>query len=205
METTTAATATGAGQLRNSHGLEQLSTALREQPGQAVLDLGEFTQPNVTYLTSLGHRLYSENFLHTLDMVFGPGDPAVNQQDPHKAQAFLDQVLQYESEQFDAALVWDTLEYLSKPLLTVVMDRLYSILKPRAVLLACFHADVREEHVSTFSYRIADSKTLALYPKGRRKPAQPFNNRTIEKLFERFGSVKFFLTRDNLREVILRR
>ena len=27
----------------------------------------------------------------------------------------------------------------------------------------------------------------------------------IEKLFQRFHSVKFFLTRDNLREVIIRR
>jgi hypothetical protein len=38
-----------------------------------------------------------------------------------------------------------------------------------------------------------------------RKPSQPFNNRAIEKLFHEFGSVKFFLTRDHLREVIVRR
>jgi hypothetical protein len=32
-----------------------------------------------------------------------------------------------------------------------------------------------------------------------------FNNRSLEKLFGKFESVKFFLTRDNLREVIVRR
>jgi lysyl-tRNA synthetase class 2 len=34
---------------------------------------------------------------------------------------------------------------------------------------------------------------------------QIFNNRSLEKLFQDFQSVKFFLTRDRLREVIVRR
>jgi hypothetical protein len=44
-----------------------------------------------------------------------------------------------------------------------------------------------------------------LTPRGQRKPAQYFNNRSLEKLFQKFHSVKFFLTRDHLREVIVRR
>jgi hypothetical protein len=35
--------------------------------------------------------------------------------------------------------------------------------------------------------------------------AQYFNNRCIEKLFHRFQSVKFFLAKDYLREIIVRR
>ena len=38
-----------------------------------------------------------------------------------------------------------------------------------------------------------------------RRPLQLFNNRGVEKLFQRFHSVKFFLARDHLREVIVRR
>jgi hypothetical protein len=38
-----------------------------------------------------------------------------------------------------------------------------------------------------------------------RRPAQLFNNRAIEKLFREAQSLKFFLTRDHLREVIVRR
>jgi hypothetical protein len=41
--------------------------------------------------------------------------------------------------------------------------------------------------------------------RSRRKPAQIFNNRNLEKLFQEFSSVKFFLTRDHLREVIVKR
>jgi hypothetical protein len=37
-----------------------------------------------------------------------------------------------------------------------------------------------------------------------RRPAQLFNNRSLEKLFHRFESVKFFLTREQLREVIVK-
>jgi hypothetical protein len=39
---------------------------------------------------------------------------------------------------------------------------------------------------------------------GVRRPAQLFNNRSLEKLFGRFESVKFFLTRERLREVIIK-
>ena len=193
------------GQLRHSHGLDHFSAVLREREGMSVLDLGEFTQTNVLYITSLGHKLYSENLLHTLDTVFGPGAPADAQEQPDRVRAFLDQALQFEPEQFDAVLVWNTLEHLAKPVMDVVMRRLHEIMRPQGILLASFHADVREDTIPVFSYRIADAKTLLLQNKERRKPAQVFNNRTIEKLFTSFRSVKFFLTRDHLREVIVRR
>ena len=41
--------------------------------------------------------------------------------------------------------------------------------------------------------------------RGMRASGQVFNNRNIEKLFANFQSVKFFLTRDRLREVIVKR
>jgi hypothetical protein len=41
--------------------------------------------------------------------------------------------------------------------------------------------------------------------RSQRRPAQIFNNRSLEKLFQDFQSVKFFLTRDRLREVIVKR
>jgi hypothetical protein len=44
-----------------------------------------------------------------------------------------------------------------------------------------------------------------LVEKGTRPTAQAFNNRGLEKLFSNFESVKFFLTRESLRELIVRR
>jgi hypothetical protein len=59
--------------------------------------------------------------------------------------------------------------------------------------------------VPSYSFRIHGHRTIQLASRGRRQPAQFFNNRSLEKLFQDFQSVKFFLTRDHLREVIVRR
>ncbi len=101
--------------------------------------------------------------------------------------------------------MWDILEFLPQPLLKATVDRLFHIVKPGSYLLAFFHAEEKAAEVLSYSYRIADSATLLLASRGTRRPSQLFNNRGIEKLFERFQSVKFFLARDHLREVIVAR
>jgi hypothetical protein len=195
----------GHDQQRQSHGLQQFFSSFGESEALQVLDLGEFTQANVSYITGLGHRPTFDGLQHTLDSIFGFGDPLPAQSDPVKAQYFLDHVLQFPPDSFDAILVWDTLERLSRPLLNIVLERLHDVLRPHGGMLACFHAESKQEMVQTYSFRIVNEKTLLLYPRGMRKAVQSFNNRAIEKLFERFGSVKFFLTRDYIREVIVRK
>jgi hypothetical protein len=56
-----------------------------------------------------------------------------------------------------------------------------------------------------YSFRIRDFNSLTVVEKGQRAPVVRFNNRSLEKLFGRFESVKFFLTREQLREVIVKR
>ena len=73
------------------------------------------------------------------------------------------------------------------------------------VLLAFFSANDRVTEVMSHAFRIADSKTILIAERGMRPSAQVFNNRNLEKLFGKFESVKFFLTRERLREVIVRR
>jgi hypothetical protein len=46
--------------------------------------------------------------------------------------------------------------------------------------------------------------SLQVSQQGLRRPTQLFNNRSLEKLFGEFDSVKFFLTRERLREVIIK-
>jgi len=187
---------------RRSHGLEQFVSTIREQPGLTILDLGEVCQPNVSFVTNLGHRLCSEDLLRTLDSaVAATEDPA----DPRWTASFLEQSLSFPAQHFDGALAWDTLQYLPPRLLAIMVERLHDLLRPQSCLLAFFHAEEKAEFVPMHSYRIRDERTLILTPRGRRKPAHLFNNREIEKLFQRFHPVKFFLTRDHLREVIVKR
>lgn len=172
----------------------------------SVLDLAGANQATVTFLTNLGHRLYSDDFVHQLDDCFaGGGDFYDNQTNPLHAGRFLDTALSFPDQIFDGALVWDTLQFLNGPLLETVVGKLHRVLRPGSSMLAFFHAEERVESIPTYSYRIGDRRTILLQPRGKRKPAQFFNNRSLEKLFREFESVKFFLTRDHLREVLVRR
>lgn len=191
--------------VKRSHGLAQFVASIRDESGLSVLDLGEICQPNVSFLTSLGHRLYSEDFLRSLDSITHRDDPPGGPSQRDRMEEFLQQTLGFSEDRFHGVLVWDTLQYLSRPLLLSTVDRLFHILRPGACLLAFFHTAEREQHVPLYSFRIADAETLQLVPRGRRLPVQFFNNRGIEKLFRRFEAVKFFLTRDNFREVVVKR
>ena len=193
-------------QIRTSNGLDQFFSSIEDRENLSILDFAGASQANVSFITTLGHRIYSNDILRTLDEAFGgEGDFVANQADPRRAEYFLRESLDFSERSFDGALLWDTLQFLAPPLLQETVDRLFHVLRPQSALLAFFHADEKANLVPLYHYRIVSSKTLSLTPRGQRKPAQYFNNRSLEKLFQKFNSVKFFLTRDHLREVIVRR
>lgn len=185
----------------------------------AILDFAPASQGTVSFVTNYGHKLYSEDFLEQLDQSFGAealaqlgitSADAETQWDHHAnpllASRFFASALNFTDESFDGVLVWDCLEYLAPPLLDSVVEKLHRILRPGAYLLALFHAETQDQKASgSASYRIQDGRTLQMMPRPARPLAQVFNNRGLEKLFQDFDSVKFFLTRDNLREVIVRK
>jgi hypothetical protein len=190
---------------RHSNGLEQFFNHISGEPGLRLLDLSGASQANIAFITSQGHRLYSEDFLRSLDLAFADGDFYQNQADPRRADLFLEQNLNFPENHFDGALLWDVLEFLTPPLLKTFVERLQWIVRPGSYVLAIFHSEERAGTVPTYNYRISDGATLLLAPRGSRPPAQFFNNRAVERIFPAFESVKFFLTRDSLREVIVTR
>ena len=177
-----------------------------------ILDFAGASQATVGFITGYGHRLYSDDFVHQLDRVFAPAhkDPTSldffeNQANPLLVSDFFASALDFEDDCFDGALVWDSLQFLASPLLQQVVAKIHRALKPGASLLALFHTEERIETIPTFAYRIQDHRTIQMMSRSLRRPAQVFNNRSLEKLFQDFKSVKFFLTRDRLREVIVTR
>jgi len=187
---------------RSSRGLEEFFKYIRGQSGLSILDFGGATQQNVSFITNLGHRLSSENFLQALKESFGNDVNA--QSNPACIEEFLGQALHYPEHRFDAVLIWDVLEYLSPPLLAAVVDRLHKIVRPQSYMLAFFHSDDKQEAVPYYTFRIQNLNLLQVEQRDTRHPVQLFNNRSLEKLFSRFESVKFFLTRERLREVIIK-
>src|SRR5881397_435035 len=113
---------------RPSRGLEEFFTQIRDTSGLTILDLGGATQKNVSFITDLGHRLYSEDFLRILGDTFGLDD-TVDQSNPGRIEYFLKQTLDYPEGHFDGVLVWDVLEYLNPALLSAVVERLHKVVR----------------------------------------------------------------------------
>jgi hypothetical protein len=191
------------GILRQSHALVQFFEGLKGEPGLSILDFGEISQANVSNITQAGHKLYSFDFHRTMQEYFGP-DLSL-QEDPERSSRFFHENFAFPPESFGGVLLWDALEFLIKPTMHDMLTELSRIVRPGGVLLALFHRDDRSGPQPVYSYRISDEKTLMLTLRGSRTPVQLYNNRGVEGLFGAFGSVKFYLTRDQLREVIVRR
>jgi hypothetical protein len=189
---------------RQSRGLEQFFSYINDQVGLSILDLAGVTQENVSFVTDLGHKLYTQDFLRSLDDVFG-ADEIQEQSNAGRIEHFLEQNLDFKENTFDGVLIWDVMQYLSPALLNATIQRLHEIVRPRSYMLAFFNADEKMVYSPSTTFRIHDKSTLQLAQRGVRKSAQVFNNRSLEKLFGQFESVKFFLTRESLREVIVKR
>jgi hypothetical protein len=188
---------------RQSRGLEQFFFNIRDVVGLSILDCATASQDNVDFLIDLGHKIYSEDLVRGLDEAFGL-DPA-EQTNVSRIEYFLRQNFDYASGTFDGVLAWDALQFMSPALLNEVVERLYDVMKPKSYLLAFFTAKERAEESPSYGFRIVDNKTVMLSDRGVRPAGQVFSNRNLEKLFGKFESVKFFLTRESLREVIVRR
>lgn len=189
---------------RQSRGLDQFFSNVRDQSGLSILDMGGACQDNINFITNLGHRITPQSILQSVDEVFG-GVADTDQANPGQIEYFLKNNLDYEPDSFDGVLLWDTLQYMAPALLNPVLERIHLITRPKSYLLAFFISEDRANGAPGYSFRIQDRGGLMLAQKGNRIPAQVFNNRAIERLFARFESVKFFLTKESLREVIVRR
>lgn len=192
-------------QSRPSSGLNQFWGALEGQESARILDLAGASQATVSFVASLGHSLYSDDLLRSLDAFYGEGHAYLEHHDARRGMQFLDHTLDFPANHFDAVLVWDLLEFLAEPLLSLTVERIYRIVRPGGSLFALFHAEERSVPVALRSFRVEDRQTLAFTGKGERRVSQVYNIRTIEKLFRDFHTLKFFLARDGYREVLVRR
>jgi hypothetical protein len=188
---------------RQSRGLEQFFFNLHGQVGLSILDLAGASQQNIDFLTNLGHKIYSANVIYSMEECFG-ADPA-GQTNQSRIDYFLRSNFDYPPGTFDGVLMWDSMQFMSQALLTATVDRLAEIMRPKSYLLAFFTVNDKVQEVASYGFRIQDNKTLLVTDRGMRQTGHVFNNRSLEKLFGKFESVKFFLTRENLREVIVRR
>ncbi len=167
-----------------------------------VLDLGPTSPGNIAFLTGLGIRVFNEDILRESQ------DPAYElkqedgsiQVDPGK---FFAENLNYAADQFDAILCWDVTDYLPESLVKPLVERLQVMLKVKGNLLAFFHTKDAGPESLYSRHHIVPPDVLELEPIQGFRLQRIFNNRHIENLFKDFASRKFFLGRDNIREVLM--
>jgi SAM-dependent methyltransferase len=194
---------------RRSSGMAEISRLLNSQDGLCVLDLGSTSAHNIRFLTERGHKNYSEDLLSaSLDPGLRVRDDAGNSVIDSKK--FLDDNLIYGNGLFDIVLCWNLSDYMEESLVKPTVDRLWSAMKPGGLLLAFFHTRDAGPDSPCYRYHITGTDTLEMQqvrlPGGGRQGLRlqrVFNNRHIENLFRDFASIKFFLARDNIREVLV--
>jgi SAM-dependent methyltransferase len=208
-------------QTRRSSGLGELSRSWESAQGLCVLDLGSTSPTNIRHFTERSHRIYSE------DLLTASTDPELHTTDEQgnailDSRKFLADNLVYPAAHFDVVLCWNLPDYLDESLVKPVVGRLWSVLKPGGMLLAFFHTREAGPDSPCHRFHIVGNDTLemqkiVLRREARRGPTgavhtaltdgfqlqRVFNNRHIETLFRDFASIKFFLARDSIREVLV--
>src|ERR1700722_6783817 len=199
---------------RRSSGVGEIARVLNSQEGLCVLDMGATSANNIRFFTDKGHKNYSEDLLRS------SLDPELRIEDSEgksvlDSKKFLDENLVYATGLFDVVLCWNLPDYMEESLVKPTIDRLWSVMKPGGVLLAFFHTRDAGSDSTCYRYHVTDSDMLEMQEVKFAPPGRPssekqsprlqrvFNNRHIENLFRDFASIKFFLARDAIREVLV--
>jgi SAM-dependent methyltransferase len=193
--------------------MAELARILKTEDPLCVLDIGATSASNIHFITQRGHRIYSQDLLEAstdpaLLITNEQGLPALD------SRKFLEN-LAYPNANFDLVLCWNLADYLDESLVKPVIGRLWSMMKPGGMLLAFFHTREAGPDAPCYRYHITATDRLEMETLNARFGAgkhgslknftlqRVFNNRHIENLFRDFASIKFFLSRDNVREVLV--
>lgn len=195
---------------RPSSGWGQLLERMKKDESLRILDIGPTSSGNINFITALGHSIYLANLVEDAarrEWMVAATDGSAPQFDVEK---FLATHLDFSGRGFDVVLFWDTADYLPQELLVPVLGRLHQVMASDGQMLAMFHsapgvgASVPTQ-ADFCRYHLTDAKTLEVQRAGDYPLLNTYTNRQIEKLLAEFRSYHFFLSKDNVREVVVTR
>lgn len=196
---------------RHSTAFKEFMKSVGREEGLSFLDLGATSATNISLLTERGHKLRTEDLLgSSFEQEYWVSNPEGGKM--LDVDRFLKENLQFHGQQFDAVFFWDIADYLPEPLVKPVIEKICVAMKPGALLLAFFHTKDAGPDAPYSRYHIVGEDALDLQPlmvkngtggSALVKLQRVFNNRHIENLFHDYASLKFFLARDNMREVLV--
>ena len=190
---------------RHSSGWAALKKELLTESGLYILDIGPTSPTNINLLTNAGHSVYMADLVPEAQSLEWMKKPADGGDPVFDVAGFLEHNLNFTGREFDAVLLWTTLDYLPEPLVQPTVDRLRSCMRAGGKVLALFHNKQTGENTAYCRYHLSESDAIDMQESSRFPLRRASTNRSIEKIFERFSGCKFFLAKDNLYEVIITR
>jgi hypothetical protein len=198
---------------RHSSGWVQMAKFLHTEEPLRILDFGRTSAGNINFVTGLGHSIYMANLVEDAGrpeyvLPATGGEPA-----SFDTARFMAENLDFQGRVFNVVLLWDTLDYLPKELIQPVADRLFEVMSVGAQLLAFFHSATpagvthraTPEETAFSRYHLTGTDQIELQRFGGHPIQHMQTNRQVEAIFHRYSGYKFFLAKDNLREVIVTR
>lgn len=194
---------------RNSSGWGKILERMRGDEPLRVLDVGPTSSGNINLITSLGHSIYLANPVEDAARKEWTPTQADGSPGSFDVERFLETHLTFSGRGFDIVLLWDSADYLPEPIVAPVLQRLHGVMEPNGQMLAMFHsarAGETSAPKAEFSrYHLTETSKLEVQRAGDYPLTNTFTNRQIEKLLEEFKSFTFFLSKDNVREVLVTR
>ena len=187
---------------RSSSGWRDILAYLKETESLRVLDFGATSSHNINYLTSMGHSVYMANLVQEAARPEWRRPLEEGASPQFDVAGFVETNLNFSGRDFDVVLVWDTADYLPTELVPALFEKLHQVLRPHGRLLALFHGSPPSPQKPFTRYQLTETDQLLLLASGTFPFQQNYQTRQIEKFLAGYASVRFFLGKDNVREVI---
>lgn len=186
---------------RHSRGWADTLEHMKKTEGLRVLDFGSTSPTNINYLTGLGHSVYMANIVQDAAKTDWMKPGADGEKPEFDTERFLEANLDFSGRDFDVILLWDTANYLPAAVVPAVFARLREVLRPEGRLLAFFHPKTEGPGTHFSRYQLSDGDSLVMAPAGNFPVVAVYQTRQIEKFLEGYSDLRFFLGKDNVREV----
>ena len=193
---------------RRSSGWKELLKQMGSRESLRVLDIGPTSSANINFITGLGHSIYMANLVEEAARPEWMTKSAEDGSLVFAVDRFLATNLEFAGRSFDIVLLWDAADYLPGVLLSPLLHRIYNVMQPGGLLLAFFHSKITGVPAAEtifHRYHLTPDESVKMQRGGDFPLLHVYNNRQVEALLKDFSGYRFFLAKDNLREVIATR
>jgi hypothetical protein len=190
---------------RHSSGWKELLKHLRAGESLRILDIGPTSSSNINFITSIGHSIYMANLVEEAAKPEWTTPAEPGGEPGYDVEGFLAANLNFSGRIFDVVILWDTADYLPDAVLPAVLERIHSVMQEGGLMLSFFHTKAEGPETAFSRYHLTETEAVEMQRAGNYPILHTYNNRQIENMLKEFSSYRFFLAKDNLREVIATR